>query len=1014
MNHAMKKPHAARRISSRSIFSTILRAMLIVLAVELTLLILSLSLSKVTTQLDQNAVDILQKQVENRQNYLETIFLNSEELSALTDSINDSAQALLSTGDINLNTLDQGSDHCLPLMKSVSLNLLTTLRSKSVTGIFVMFSTHSLEDRAPDDILPCIYLRDLDSTSPASYRNSDLELVRAPAALVQSLRISTSAAWSNAVTCGSPEVQNAMYPVFQAALEDGGALAAADYGHWTTSTFTLSGDNHDVITYTVPLILPNGTVYGVLGIEMLESYVESLLPYGELQNEAKGSYLLLSTRSTSNSDTLALSDIICSTGADADSINAAPDAVLERVDSGVYRAKISGVWYGAAAVSLPLYSKNAPFSQEQWYLVGTVREQTMYAFSRHVLLLLSMSVFLTLLVGLISSLMIARSLSRPIARMSEEVVAAQESRSRIPTLSPTGIRELDRFARAFSQLSQDILSSSTKFLRIMDMASVEIGGYELRTYPGSPVSIYVTENFFPLLGFPNVDISALTVQQFNSILSQLNQICPHHPIHDGAELYAVTASDGSIRYVRMETTWEVSTQIGLVEDVTSTTLERIRIEHERDYDQLSSLYNRLAFQREYSALFRKPKQLKHGAFLMLDLDELKRTNDAFGHDWGDQYIRQTGLCIARHAPENALCARISGDEFTLFFYGYSSQSQIRQVILDLFETLRKTEFHLPNGRELRVSLSGGIAWYPESSTDPDTLRKYADFAMYQVKHSQKGRLEEFSAAHYQESIHANRVRKEFHHMLREELVTYHFQPIVSARTGEIVAYEALMRVDLPTIHSPMKVMRLAKEEHCLHDIERITLFKSAQAYLDLEDSGLVPPNRLLFVNSISSQYLNDGEAAEFCRRFQRLLPQYVTEITEEEELDISILQRKREFPGGSAIFALDDYGSGYNSEITLLALSPHYIKVDLSIIRDIDTDPNKQQIVSNIVHYAHQRNMEIIAEGLETASEVRKVIELGVDLLQGYFLAMPAAIPKAVSSLALEIIKNPVADASPE
>ena len=106
----MKIHNAARRTRSRSVFSTILRALLIVLAVELILLILSLALSKVTTQLDQNAVDILQKQVENRQNYLETIFLNNEELSALTDSINDSARALLSTGDINLNTLDQGSD----------------------------------------------------------------------------------------------------------------------------------------------------------------------------------------------------------------------------------------------------------------------------------------------------------------------------------------------------------------------------------------------------------------------------------------------------------------------------------------------------------------------------------------------------------------------------------------------------------------------------------------------------------------------------------------------------------------------------------------------------------------------------------------------------------------------------------------------------------------------------------------------------------------------------------------
>lgn len=1010
----MKKQNAARCTRSRSVFSTILRALLIVLAVELILLILSLSLSNVTTQLNQNAVDILQKQVENRQNYLESIFINNEELSGLTSSINESAQDLLSSGEISLSTLDQDSEHCLPLMQSISLDLLTTLRSKSVTGIFVAFSTHSLEGRDADDMLPCVYLRDLDPTSPASYRNSDLELVRAPAQLVQSLRISTSAAWSSAAACGSAEVQNAMYPVFQAALEDGGALDSADYGHWTTSPFSLSGDNHDVITYTVPLILPDGTVYGVLGIEMLESYVESLLPYDELQKEAKGSYLLISTQDTPDSDSLSLSDIICATGADIDSIIAAPDAVLERTDSGAYRAKISDVWYSAAAVSLPLYSKNAPFSQEQWYLVGTVQEQTMYAFSRHVLLLLSISVLITLLVGLGSSLMIARSLSRPIARMSAEVVAAQESRSSIPTLSPTGIRELDQFAGAFSQLSQDVLSSSTKFLRIMDMASVEIGGYELRTYPGSPVSIYVTENFFPLLGFPNVDISALTVQQFNRILAQLDETCPHHPTQDGAELYAITAPDGSIRYVRMETTWEVSTQIGLVEDVTSTTLERIRIEHERDYDQLSSLYNRLAFQREYNALFRKPEQLKHGAFLMLDLDELKRTNDAFGHDWGDKYIRQTGLCIAQHAPEGTLCARISGDEFNLFFYGYSSQSQIRQVILQLFETIRKTEFQLPNGRELRVSLSGGIAWYPESSTDPDALRKYADFAMYQVKRNQKGRLEEFSAAHYQASIHANRVRQEFHHLIREELVTYHFQPIVSAQTGEIMAYEALMRVNLPTIHSPMDVMRLAKEEDCLHDIERITLFKSSQAYLDLEDSGLVPPNRLLFVNSIASQYMNDEEEAEFCRRFQRLLPQYVTEITEEEELDLSILQRKREFPGGSTIFALDDYGSGYNSEVTLLAMSPHYIKVDLTIIRDIDTDPNKQQIVSNIVRYAHQRDMKIIAEGLETASEVRKVIELGVDLMQGYFLAMPAAVPSAVSPLALEIIKNPVADESTE
>ena len=85
------------------------------------------------------------------------------------------------------------------------------------------------------------------------------------------------------------------------------------------------------------------------------------------------------------------------------------------------------------------------------------------------------------------------------------------------------------------------------------------------------------------------------------------------------------------------------------------------------------------------------------------------------------------------------------------------------------------------------------------------------------------------------------------------------------------------------------------------------------------------------------------------------------------------------------MFALDDYGSGYSNEGSLLELSPRFIKVDLTIIRGIDTDPDKQQIVQNIVAYAHPRSMQIIAEGVETAEELKKVLELGVDRPAGLF-----------------------------
>lgn len=110
--------------------------------------------------------------------------------------------------------------------------------------------------------------------------------------------------------------------------------------------------------------------------------------------------------------------------------------------------------------------------------------------------------------------------------------------------------------------------------------------------------------------------------------------------------------------------------------------------------------------------------------------------------------------------------------------------------------------------------------------------------------------------------------------------------------------------------------------------------------------------------------------------------------------------------GSSGSFALDDYGSGYSNERSLLKLSPHYIKIDLSIIRHIDTDANKRQIVPNTVSYAHQRGMKVVAEGLETPEEIETVLSLSVDLLQGFFLARPAAVPGPVSEAPLAVIRS--------
>lgn len=985
-----------------TIFHTILRSMLWILFIEIALLVGILYLCRINTSLEQNAVDILQIQTENRQNYLQGQMLDAQDLSSLAGKINAVTQAMLDDGEISLDTLDSGSDAASPLLLSIGDSLISSMRHRPVTGIFVVLNTHDLDTREKGEPLPCLYLRDLDPNSSPSQRNSDLMLVRAPAQVVQSLYIATDTSWTPSINYGANGSSGFLYPVFQAAYHGNGELDAADYGHWTSSPYTLSGDDHSAIAYTIPLILDDGTVYGVLGVEILESYLQALLPGTELQNDSSGTYLLgVASNSAIGKDDLTVSVISASPAANAPQQSYDQTLLLKPSKRGGYQSDSPLGLCHAAVAPLTLYNRNAPFSNEQMLLIGSVPVSALYAFSGYVVRLLIIAVLVVLTAGLFSSLVLARKLSRPISRLSDEVAHARESRSSIPMLSATGIIELDRFSSAFTQLGREVLDTSTKFLRIMDMASVELGGYELRS---APDSIYVTDNFFDLLGMPGVDADDLTVQSFRELLQRFERSCPHSPAPDGAMLYHIRLPSGKERYLRIETTHEDGTQVGLAEDVTANSLEKLRIEHERDYDTLTDLYNRRAFRRICAEFFCSPEKLGHAALLMFDLDNLKQINDTFGHDWGDEYIRLTGECFAKNAPARTVCARISGDEFNALFYGYNDQDTLRADICALKAALEQSVVQLPSGRELRVSVSGGVAWYPESSTNLITLRKYADFAMYQVKHSRKGELLEFDPEVYRTDLQERRCHEEFRRLINEELVTYHFQPIIDAKDGSVFAYEALMRVDLPTLHSPADVLRLAREENCLHEVERITFFRASSAYQTLENAGKVVPSALLFVNSIASQYLTPDELSEYSARYASILPRIVIEITEEEVLDPKALRIKQTIRGSSGAFALDDYGSGYSNERSLLELSPNYIKIDLSIIRDIDTDANKRQIVSNTVSYAHQRGMKVVAEGLETADEVRTVLSLGVDLLQGFFLAMPQVEPGGASEESLAVI----------
>ena len=983
----------------RTVFYHIFSTMMLVLTVELLMATASILAVNVTGQLDENAKDLLTMRVRNRASYVQELLQNAEDLEQLSEQITATTQQLLKSGDISLDTLDNSSEQSDALLVALAPQLLDALRTKRVTGIFIMLNTHDLDTCEIGKKMPGIYLRDLDPEARPSERNSDLLLERASATVVKKLGIGTDKGWQPAFPYQANTKGGILRSVFQAAYKDGASLSAENYGRWTTNSYCLAGDDRNAIAYSMPLILPDGTVYGVVGVELLTEYLKTKLPFTELDEDKAGTYFIVTTTDVQTDSALTLRKTVTS-GEDLVTADAPLGVLNCRSDgNGGNWLELGGKRYYMVLEPLQLYNRNAPFAAEKWFLAGTMEQSVLLAFSDRVRKVLLATILVTLVLGVLGSLLVSARLARPINRLYREVIDAQEKKT-FPHLSRTAIREVDRFAETITELNRELVTNSTKFLRIMDMASVEIGGYELRTDTGN---VFVTDNFISLLGEPGITGKPLSVRRFEKVLKDIREKNPCDRTAEGDELLTIQQPDG-VRYIMLRSTIEGHAKIGLAEDVTAAVLERKRIEHERDYDILTGLYNRQAFNRVCTELFAAPERMGVAALMMMDLDNLKHINDTYGHDWGDQYIRRTGQCLRDNTPAGTVCARLSGDEFLVLFHGYRSRDAVREKIDRLTNAMQQSVALLPSGNALHISLSGGIAWYPDDGQDWETLKKYADFAMYQVKHAEKGRVQEFDIGVYNREAYAERTRREFRQLLSNAQVFYCFQPIFSARSGKVAAYEALMRSDLPTLRSPATIMKLAREQGALYEIERITFTKALETFDSLCRAGSVSGDAMLFVNSIASTCLTQADVDYIDSRWRELRRRMVVEITEEEEIDYEALERKRNAPGFSGMFALDDYGSGYSNENTLLQLAPRFVKVDITIIRGIDTSPDKQQILRNVAAYAHPRSMKIVAEGVETAAELRTVIELGADLLQGYFLARPAIVPGAIAPEAAAII----------
>ena len=176
--------------------------------------------------------------------------------------------------------------------------------------------------------------------------------------------------------------------------------------------------------------------------------------------------------------------------------------------------------------------------------------------------------------------------------------------------------------------------------------------------------------------------------------------------------------------------------------------EQQNLQYERDHDFLTDLYNRRAFGRRIRELLEKKGGGNAiGAYIMMDLDNLKIVNDTYGHEYGDKYIRCASDAMREGLGDEAIYSRISGDEFNAFIFDEDgNRSRINALIERLQETIDNSFIMLPNGEKKQLRLSGGVSWYPEGGTNPDQLQKNADYAMYVVKKTTKSQIRVWSEA----------------------------------------------------------------------------------------------------------------------------------------------------------------------------------------------------------------------------------------------------------------------------
>jgi len=440
---------------------------------------------------------------------------------------------------------------------------------------------------------------------------------------------------------------------------------------------------------------------------------------------------------------------------------------------------------------------------------------------------------------------------------------------------------------------------------------------------------------------------------------------------------------------------ELTNFVILVEDISELKDAKEKVMQLALYDGLTGLPNRRLFSRELKKLFRSSVMDSPSVVMLFDLDGFKSINDAQGHAVGDKLLIEVANRLEQNLPEDSVVARLGGDEFAMLINEVKDVDQINTIAQNFLKVISKP--YLIEGTEIKISTSIGLSWLPKDGRLPDTILKNADLAMHQAKEMGRNQYRQFTQQLNEQVQRYIRFSKEMPVALRQGQFRLAFQPKVNLQANQIVGVEALVRWEHPELGliSPLDFISIAEDTGFIVPLGNWVFAEACRNMKKIREAGFA--NISCAIN-ISLRQFRDPTllgVMEKSMRDNQIEPRLIeVEITESllmEDVEKAILTLQRIKKLGISV-AIDDFGTGFSSFAYLKSLPIDVLKVDRTFVKDIPLSEGDMKITSAIISMAHSLNLKVVAEGIETDSQRKFLIEQNCDIGQGYLFGKPVPI----------------------